>query len=158
MRIRQFHPGEEAALHDVFQSAVHGLASRDYTPEQIRAWAPANLDPRAWAERIRCLRPFVVEHHGGIVAYADLQPDGYIDHFFVAASHARRGVGTMLMQYLHAHATARAMVALSSDVSRTAQPFFAKFGFAVVEQRSPVIRGVVVPNARMRKQLAPDPR
>ena len=32
-------------------------------------------------------------------------------------------------------------------------PFFHKFGFVIAEHRSPVVRGVVVPNALMRKQL-----
>jgi hypothetical protein len=30
---------------------------------------------------------------GGSVAYADVQPNGYIDHFFVAAAFVRQGVG-----------------------------------------------------------------
>ncbi len=42
---------------------------------------------------------------------------------------------------------------LTSDVSLTAQPFFAHFGFQVVECRVAVIRGVTIPNARMRKEL-----
>lgn len=44
--------------------------------------------------------------------------------------------------------------ALSSDVSLTAQPFFARFGFEIVEQRCPVIRGVAIPNALMRGERA----
>jgi putative acetyltransferase len=61
------------------------------------------------------------------------------------------------MEHLHAVAIARSTSFLFSEVSRTAQPFFTKFGFAVVEQRSPVVRGIVVPNALMRKELASDP-
>jgi GNAT superfamily N-acetyltransferase len=84
---------------------------------------------------------------------ADVQSNGYIDHFFVTASCARQGVGTLLMHHLHAVARARSIPVLTSDVSRTAQPFFARFGFAVIEQKEAVIRGVVVPNAHMRKEL-----
>jgi hypothetical protein len=36
------------------------------------------------------IRPFVAEDEGHIVGYADIQPSGYIDHFFVAGGHARR--------------------------------------------------------------------
>ena len=151
MHIRPFHPGEERALHAVFISAVHGLASRDYPHEQIEAWAPSTTDQDAWAERIRTIRPFVVEHEGDVVAYADVQTDGYIDHFFVSAQHARKGIGSMLMAHLHAIAGARSITELSSNVSRTAQPLFEKFGFTVGEQRSPIVRGVLVPNAFMRK-------
>ena len=153
MHIRPFQPGQERALHAVFLSAVRGLARRDYTREQIEAWAPLTTDADAWAERIRTIRPFVVEQEGNVVAYADVQTDGYIDHFFVSARHARKGIGSMLMAHLHAIAGAHSIRELSGDVSRTAQPFFEKFGFSVKEQRSPVVRGVVVPNAHMRKVL-----
>jgi len=157
MHIRPFRLGEERALHAVFHSAIHGLASKDYTAEQIQAWAPANLDQEIWARRMQCIQPFVVEHDKAIIAYADVQPTGYIDHFFVSAQWARQGVGTLLMEHLRAVAVARSITELASDVSRTAQPFFARFGFTIVEQRTPVIRGVVVPNALMRKELAPNP-
>ncbi len=155
MHIRPFRPGDEPALHAVFHSAAHGLASRDYAPEQIEAWAPTDLDQDAWSRRMHDIQPFVVVHDGEIVAYADLQDSGYIDHFFVHAAHARRGIGSMLMTHLHAEAVARGIAVLSSDVSRTAQPLFKKFGFSVVEQRSPVLRGVVIPNALMRRSMAP---
>lgn len=156
MHIRPFRLGDERALHAVFHSAIHGLASKDYTAEQIQAWAPANLDQKIWARRMQCIQPFVVEQDRAIIAYADVQPTGYIDHFFVSAQWARQGVGTLLMEHLQAVAVAQPMTELSSDVSRTAQPFFARFGFTIVEQRTPVIRGVVVPNALMRKELASD--
>jgi putative acetyltransferase len=157
MHIRPFRPGDERALHAVFCSAIHGIASRDYAPEQIQAWAPLDLDDALWADRMRGISPFVVRDGDDLVAYADVQPNGYIDHFFVAASHARRGVGSMLMRHLHEAADAQRIQLLSSHVSRTAQPFFERFGFAVVEQRVPVLRGVVVPNALMHKHLGPQP-
>jgi len=156
MHIRPFRPGEEPALRAVFVSAVHGIARHDYTHEQIEAWAPPTCDPEAWAKRVQAIGPFVVEHRGEILAYADVQADGYIDHFFVSARHARQGIGSLLMAHLHTVAATRAIALLSSDVSRTAQPFFEKFGFAVTEQRSPVIRGVTIPNARMCKHLPPE--
>jgi putative acetyltransferase len=153
MQIRAFRVGDEAALHKVFLSAIHHIACKDYTPDQIEAWTPASLDQSIWVARMRGIAPFVVQYEGSIVAYADFQPDGYIDHFFVSATVARIGVGTMLMNHIHTAARARGITTLTSDVSLTAQSFFANFGFAVVEQRVPMIRGVIVPNAFMRKQI-----
>src|SRR5262245_12192322 len=124
MRIREFRIGDESALHEVFHSAVHDVASRDYTAEQIEAWAPASFDRDQWAERMRALAPFVVEDAGAIVAYADLQPSGYIDHFFVSGSVARRGVGALLMNHILNSARARQIPVLTADVSRTALRFF----------------------------------
>jgi putative acetyltransferase len=61
MIIRPFRQGEEAALRQVFFSAVHEIASRDYTSEQIEAWAPVpkEADEAPWSERMRSICPFV---------------------------------------------------------------------------------------------------
>ena len=116
-------------------------------------FAPELLDMAVWTKRMQGIRPFVVEIDGQIVAYADVQATGYIDHFFVSGPYSRRGIGTVLMNRIHDVAREQEMDRLTSDVSRTAQPFFRRFGFTIVEHRQPVTRGVAVPNARMEKQI-----
>ena len=153
LQIRRFREGDESALWRVYFSAVHRIAVRDYTQAQIDAWAPVDPDTAAWTERIRRIDPFVAERDGEIVGYADLQPSGYIDHFFVSGMHPREGIGTLLMRRLHEEAARLGVTGMSADVSRTAQPFFARHGFRIVEQRQPVRRGVVIPNALMHKAL-----
>ncbi|MCS3456664.1 putative acetyltransferase [Aeromonas sp. BIGb0405] len=153
MNIRRFNIGDEAALFKVFLSAVHEVASAEYTAEQIQAWAPEDISQTLWADHIRTLRPFVADIDGDIAGYADVQPNGYIDHFFVAGSHARQGVGTRLMMRLHEEARLLGIDELTADVSKSAEPFFALHGFHVEERRYPVRRGVMIPNALMRKVL-----
>jgi putative acetyltransferase len=153
VKVRDFRIGDEPALYAVFYSAVHEIASQHYAPDQIDAWAPESPDMAIWTKRMQGIRPFVVECGGQIVAYADIQASGYIDHFFVSGPFSRRGVGTILMNRIHDAAQAQKIDRLTSDVSRTAQPFFRRFGFRTIEDREPVIRGVMVPNARMEKQL-----
>jgi putative acetyltransferase len=87
------------------------------------------------------------------VAFADLQQTGYIDQFFVAPVFAGQGIGATLMRHLLDIASARRLPALFSYVSLTAQPFFAHFGFQVMEERTPLVRGVALRNAVMRKTL-----
>ncbi|MGB3288862.1 MAG: GNAT family N-acetyltransferase [Burkholderiaceae bacterium] len=154
MEIRQFRPGDEAALFRVFYTAIHETAARDYTQEQIDAWAPAGFDMDLWGNRMRQIRPFVAELDHEIVGYADVQPNGYIDHFFVAGAYPRQGIGRQLMRRIHEQAQSSGLTQLHSNVSKTAEPFFALHGFHVVERNSPVRRGVVLQNALMRKDLA----
>jgi putative acetyltransferase len=154
VKIRRYKPGEERVLFDVYYSAIHLTASRDYTPEQIHAWAPKDLDMDVWESRIRGINPFVAELNGEVVGYADLQANGYIDHFFVSGTHSRRGIGSLLMEHILGEAKALGLPELTSDVSRTAQPLYEKFGFVVVEQRRPERRGVIIPNAFMRRYEA----
>ena len=153
MEIRRFRLGDEAALFRVYFTAIHGIASRDYSPEQIEAWAPADLDADLWANRMRDIRPFVVEIGNEIVGYAGVQQNGYIDHFFVSGSHPRQGIGTRLMNRIHEEATFLGLTELTANVSKTAEPFFALHGFHVVERRFPVRRGMTIQNALMRKEL-----
>lgn len=153
MEIREFREGDAPALRAVFASAIHGTASAYYTREQCDAWAPADYDAAGWARRIGALAPFVAEEGGEIVGYADVQADGYIDHFFVAATAGRRGVGSALMRRIHEVAAARALSALHAQVSLAAQPFFAHWGFAIEAVQQVEVRGVTMTNARMRKTL-----
>lgn len=149
--IRAFAEGDEAALFDVFRTAVHLVACEDYATDQLDAWAPADHDVDHWRQRMRELKPVVAERDGRIVGYADLQAGGAIEHFFVSGLHPRQGIGTRLMEHLLSLAAERNTVDLSADVSLTARPFFARFGFVVTEQRAPRRRGVVIPNTRMRR-------
>ncbi len=153
MPIRNFLPGDEPALRAVFYSSVHDLARHQYTAEQLDAWAPRQYDAGQWGERIRGNQPFVAEIEGHIAAYADLQASGYIDHFFVAGAYAGRGVARALMAHIHQAAASRGITHLFADVSLTAEPFFEKSGFVVEARQLVEVRGVVLANARMCKEL-----
>lgn len=153
MEIRRFKTGDEGALFQVFLSAVHDIASRDYTVAQIEAWAPTDIAPELWASRMRELRPFIVEVEGEIAGYADIQPSGYIDHFFVSGVYPRQGIGTLLMNRIHDEAKLLGIGEITSDVSKTAEPFFLRHGFQVMTRGFPIRRGVVLQNALMRKDL-----
>lgn len=153
MNIRRFQPGEELALFEVYYSSIHFIAKNDYSEEQVNAWAPLDLDRQLWINRINGINPFVAEIDSQPVGYADVQQNGYIDHFFVSGHYPRQGIGKALMESIHSEAKRLNITELTANVSRTAQPFFERFGFIVVEQRKPVIRGVEVQNALMRKSL-----
>ena len=153
MKIRRFTNGDEIALFRVFLASVHTIASHYYTHEQIEAWAPPDIDPEQWANYMEELRPFVVEVDGEIAGYADVQPNGYIDHFFVSGTYPRQGVGTLLMNCIHEEARQLGIAELTSNVSKAAEEFFLRHGFHVVERGFPVRRGVTLQNALMRKYL-----
>lgn len=153
--IRDFAPGDQAALRQVFMSSIHGLARGFYTDEQLGAWAPAAYDERKWADRMLARRPFVAVVDGEIAGYADLQDSGHIDHFFVAAAFGGKGVGSRLMGRIHQGAAVRGIPRLSADVSLAAESFFARHGFAAVRRRTVVVAGVPLDNTLMIKQLSP---
>lgn len=151
--IRDFIPGEEGSLRQVFMSSVHEIASSFYTKEQLDAWAPSTCDEQQWADKIAALRPFVAEVDGCITGYADLQDSGYIDHFFVSGQFAGLGVGSALMAHIHQAAAARAIPELFAHVSLAAESFFSRHGFTVTKRQSVAVRGISMENVLMVKPL-----
>jgi putative acetyltransferase len=162
LAIRPYRPGEEAALYSVFHAAVHARTVADYTPAQRAAWAPLTRNEAAWAARIQQNQPWVAEMdgetEGTLAGFADLQPDGYIDHFFVAANCARRGVARALMTHLLIEAQRRGIPRLWAHVSLTAEPFFRHMGFEVTHREQVSLRGAVLARAQMEKPLEPGQR
>lgn len=153
IELRKFRVGDEPSLRRVFESAIHDVAIRDYNQAEIDAWAPRQFDPSLWARRVQGIDPFVVERDGEIVAYADVQANGYIDHFFVAAAANGLGIGRRLMERIHDRARQLGITELTSEVSRTAQPFYIHFGFEIVDRHIKEVRGVGIEYAAMRKLL-----
>lgn len=157
LTLRRFEPGEEYALWKIYHSAVHETASSHYGERQLAAWAPDEYEPERWETRIRSLRPIVAVDAHGPVGFADVQPDGYIDMFFVAGGAARRGVGSALMRALEDEAATAGITRLFAHVSLNAQPFFARHGFELEAEQDIDVEGVFLRNARMVRRLALKP-
>lgn len=152
MIIRRFKRDDGEILLKVFLSSVRNVASRDYTPQQIAAWLPNDDQSiQRWLSNISQLRPYVVEVNHKVAGYADLQRSGLIDHFYVSGEYTGQGVGTSLMKHIASEARRDGLRELTAFVSLTAEPFFLRHGFSVVERCFPVRHGVTLPNTLMRK-------
>ena len=153
MLIRKFKPGEEAELWHLFHDSVHHISTYLYTSEQLLAWSPHQVDIDKWRVRMRGISPFVVEHEKKLIGYADVQANGYLDHFFVHHRWQRRGVGNLLMQIIVEVAKQDAIERLFSDVSVAAKPFFEHWGFVVEREQKVKIEREVLKNFRMTREL-----
>ena len=94
------------------------------------------MNPAAWAARFEGRFAVVAEPDpeadGRPAGFADLEPDGHIDRFFVSADHQRRGVGRALLDALLAEARRLGLARVFTEASLTARPFFERHGFAVL--------------------------
>lgn len=146
-------PEDAAATYAAFRAAIRETASRFYEPEQIAAWLGPERDLGEWDARRRRARTVVAEVDGAVVGFADLLPDGLVDMLFVHPRAGGRGVARALLAAVLAEARARGITELRTFASRSAQPVFARAGFVVVAERpGNTVRGVVVPNAEMRRR------
>ena len=153
LHVRALRRGDEYALRKVFYASVHALACKDYTPEQLAAWAPEAYELVPWAERIRGTPPFIVDASGVVAGFAVLLEDGTIEQFFVAPAFAGQGVARMLMAHIHQQAARRGLAELQADVSLTAEPFFLLSGFEVERRHEVIVGEMSLSRARMNKQL-----
>jgi putative acetyltransferase len=153
MQVRKFKSGEELELWQLFHDTIHQVNKSDYTTEQTMAWSPDTPDMERWCTRIHDISPFVVEYEGILLGYADIQPNGYIDHFYVHHQWQRRGVGSLLMRKILEVAKENNISKLFSNVSITARPFFESWGFEVEQEQLVQIRGSILKNFNMVRTL-----
>ena len=153
MNIRKYIPGEQEFIWNIFYNTIHNINTQDYSIEQVEAWAPIDLDESVWANKIIQINPYVVVIDSKIVAYADLQESGYIDHFYCHHEYQRRGIGSFLYSHIEQVAKSQNISALSSDVSITAKPFFESKGFIVIKKQFLIMRGHKLAYFKMTKKL-----
>lgn len=152
--IRRFESADAQPTRRVFESAIRGTASSYYTRQQIEAWCPAEYDEGAWAQARGRAWTVVAEVGGEVVGFSDLSDDGELDMLFVDPSVGGRGVARQLVGAVLAQARACGVARVTTRASRAAQPAFERFGFVVDRvEKDNVVRGVVVPRARMHIDL-----
>lgn len=149
--IRKYKSGEEEKLFEIFYNTIRKINIQDYTNEQVKAWAPDDYDESRWRERIKGINPFVALLKNEIVGYADIQKDGYIDHFFCHHKFQGKGIGKTLMSRIFEAGEELKVTRYYSEVSITAKPFFEHFGFIVIREQEVEVRGVKLKNYLMEK-------
>jgi putative acetyltransferase len=153
MRIRPYVDGDAAATLDVYLRAVRGTASRDYTPEQIAAWAPDDLDPERWAARRAAASTVVAVEGERVIGFADLLDEGHIDMTFVVPEFGGRGVASALLAAVVDTARSRGLPRLTVRASITARPFFERRGFVLDEELQVELDGVLLATNAMSREL-----
>lgn len=145
--------GDLDALVELFTTTVHAVCARDYTPEQLHAWAPRPPLVDFWRARLSTGRVRVaVAEDGRRLGFARLEGDDF-DMLYVAAEAQGRGVGGALFDDLRRHARALGQTRWTTHASHTARPFFERRGFTVIEECRHVVRGVALSNWSMEAAL-----
>ncbi|WP_435009441.1 GNAT family N-acetyltransferase [Tundrisphaera lichenicola] len=155
--IRSFRPDDAPKLLQLFRDTIRRVNSRDYTPEQIDAWASDEIDLQAWSDRFEGRFVAVAESDGRLVGFGELEADGHIDRFFVSADHQRIGVGRSLLDAIVSEAGRLDIARLSTEASITARPFFEDQGFETLASQIVVSRGIEFRNYRMSRSLSSRP-
>lgn len=151
--VRKYRPGDAAELLVLFKNSIRKACSSDYNAAQIAAWASDEICLEPWARRFEGRFVVVAEIERIVVGFAELEPDGHIDRFYVSANHQRQGVGKVLLNAIFAQANQWNLHHLQVEASLTARPFFASHGFRTIAPQTVTCRGIAVQNFRMERQL-----
>lgn len=154
MFLRPYRSNDKRTIQQLFFDTVHKVNARDYSPEQLDAWAPAEPDREAWA-RLDGHHCFLVECQRQVVGFASLSQEGWLEAVFVHADFQGRGIGTNLFKQLERLARKKGLPKISAEASITARSFFERLGFVALTENRKVLRGVEILQFRMEKMLPP---
>lgn len=155
MTLRSFLKTDCPSLAALFYETVHTVNARDYTKEQLDAWATGRVDLEAWVRSFQEHRTLVAELDGTIAGFGDMDETGYLDRLYVHRDYQRRGVATAICDALEQSANAPEF---TTHASITARPFFEQRGYRVVREQQVERGGVLLTNFVMKKEKSNDKR
>lgn len=149
MKIRKYQEQDLDAIVKLFYDTVHSVNRKDYTEEQVCAWADGRVDTEMWNRSFEEHTTVVAEQEGEIVGFGDMDEKGYLDRLYVHRDYQGLGVGSAICDTLEKTVKAGG---LSVHASITARPFFEKRGYHVLEEQQVERGGVLLTNYKMEKQ------
>ena len=152
MIYRAYTSEDLAAVVRLFQDTVHTVCAADYTPVQLDAWAPKELELKKWQATLSAHHTIVAEKSGIIVGFGDMDDTDYLDRLYVHKDFQRQGIATAICDRLEAALSPElSPVRFTTHASITAKPFFEKRGYRIVKEQTVERRGIRLTNYVMEK-------
>ncbi len=144
--LRPYRPSDCPALARLFYETVHTVNRRDYTPRQLDAWAPEEMDLAGWDRSFRGHFALVAELEGRLAGFGDICRTGYLDRLYVGKDCQGQGVASALCQALEG---AFSVPRITTCASITARGFFEKRGYRALLEQQVERRGILLTNYQM---------
>ena len=151
--LRRIRPADTGAIVALFRDTIRRVNIKDYSLEQVLAWAPEQMDLRIWTDKLSTRYSILAEIAGQIVGFGDLESDGHLDHLFVHADRQASGIGRTLAAAMEGEARRQRIGRIFTEASITARPFFERLGYRLLQEQEVLCRGVMMTNYRMEKVL-----
>ena len=145
MFIREYQSSDCEEIIKLFDNTVHTVNAKDYTKEQLDAWATGRADLNKWDQSLREHYSLVAVENEMIVGFEDIDKSGYLDRLFVHEDYQGKGIGTMICNRLEQAVSGSVII----HASITAKTFFEKRGYRVVKEQQVERKGVFLTNFEM---------
>lgn len=146
MIIRKYQPMDCEETAALFYQTVHAVNAKDYTTEQLDAWADGKVDLGRWNQSLLEHYSFVALAKDNIIGFGDIDKTGYLDRLFVHKDYQRRGIASAICNELE-HMVKGNIV---THASITARPFFEKRGYKVMKEQNIERHGIILKNYVMK--------
>lgn len=143
MRIRKYLSSDLAGIARLFYDTVHTINARDYSPEQLDAWATGHIDAAEWDSCFLSHTTFVATEQGNIVGFGNVDANGHLDKLYVHKDFQGRGIATALCERLE-KATEAKIITVHASI--TAKPFFEQRGYKVKGRQQVKRQNVLLAN------------
>lgn len=141
----------EAAAR-LFIQTVHTVNAKDYSTDQLNAWAPQDISHRQTIiERLSGQLAVGVKECGILLGFGSLDDEGVVDMLYVHKDRQRQGIAKAILEELEHAAAERGYASISTFSSITAKPFFESMGFVVDYENHAVRSGITLTNYHMTK-------
>lgn len=150
MEIRKYVPSDCSCLAELFYDTVHTVNARDYTREQLDAWATGEVDLENWNRSMLNHHTFVAMENGITVGFGDIDRSGYLDRLYVHKDYQRKGIASAICDRLEGEFKG---AKITTHASITAVPFFQQRGYKIIKKQQVERRGVFLINYVMEKSF-----
>lgn len=147
MFIRKYESTDCKELAELFYNTVHTINAKDYTKEQLDAWASGQVDLEKWDQSFQEHFTVVAVENGIIVGFGDIDTTGYFDRLYIHKNNQRKGIATAICDQLESKAQGK----IVTHASVTAKPFFEKRGYKVLKEQQVVRKEIFLKNYVMEK-------
>lgn len=149
MQLREYRTSDCEQMAELFYQTVHSVNSKDYTTEQLNAWATGTVDFQEWNRSFLNHRTVIAVEDGEIVGFGDMDGTGYLDRLYVHKDYQGRGIASAICEELECFAAGKT---ITTHASITAKPFFLHRGYRVVKEQEVLRYGVLLKNYVMKKE------
>ena len=147
MFIRKYESTDCKELAELFYNTVHTINAKDYTKEQLDAWASGQVDLEKWDQSFQEHFTVVAVENGIIVGFGDIDTTGYLDRLYIHKNNQRKGIATAICDQLESKVQGK----IVTHASVTDKPFFEKRGYKVLKEQQVVRKEIFLKNYVMEK-------
>ena len=148
MQIRQYESADCKQLAELFYQTVHNINSKDYSEEQVNAWATGNIDLQEWDKSFLNHYTVVAVKDNIIVGFGDIDKSGYLDRLYVHKDYQRQGIASAICDELECSVNDNH---ITTHASITAKPFFLNRGYHIIKKKEVLRQGIYLINYVMVK-------